>query len=613
MVNGSNDILTIEQYLRGELDAHAMHLFERATLNDPFLADAVEGYSACESQLENLDVLKQRLKIRIGFDEEEKRPFNLRLLIIATIAVIGFALVAAWWILVGVPQHKKAEIPPVIQGPAVMSVVPVDTIKKDTVRKVDVSLHTLDSLRRDSAEKKKDTLNKQSQPARKADPTAGSVHPSTVIADLNRMPYALRKRMSAGQATQPSTQSLSAEKPSTDKIAVTRSLTLKPATITTAALVNTPATKVANKQAANTAKNIPGTALNSAATKPITVSPPVLKEQKPVVIESKKKPTAMQQLIQKHNETTVIIPPASDVVVSTVSVQKSAPPAQVITKVPAGIAKPDSALVAQKNLNSRKAATGGPVQPKVVNGSAGANMRGRDISSLNSEPTPVKDRFDDIPFTTSSTLKDKMNPADSAILEANRKAAAARKAKRTGPPILLQGRVVSILTGQPVAKVVMWNKTEDIQHRLEADGEFDIVAHKDDELYVGRSGYKTQKVRVKSRKRFDIILEEKNSSLYDGYIHGLNFTPFDDSAHPAIGWDKLSNYQKIKSADGKTGTVKVKFTVNRDNSLSDIKVEDSVSALADTQAVHVIRDQLKWVHNTNNQPETITVKFKVTP
>ena len=38
----------ISQYLGGELDEAAMHELERQALDDPFLADALEGYSHAE-------------------------------------------------------------------------------------------------------------------------------------------------------------------------------------------------------------------------------------------------------------------------------------------------------------------------------------------------------------------------------------------------------------------------------------------------------------------------------------------------------------------------------------------------------------------------------------
>lgn len=57
----------IRQYLAGELDDKAMHALERQALDDPFLAEALEGYAAHEpDQSAHLAELHQRLEQRVG-------------------------------------------------------------------------------------------------------------------------------------------------------------------------------------------------------------------------------------------------------------------------------------------------------------------------------------------------------------------------------------------------------------------------------------------------------------------------------------------------------------------------------------------------------------------
>jgi len=73
----------IEKYHRGELSPAAMHAMERAALDDPFLADAMEGYMVAGGKnsmtKDDIPELKQRLAERIA--EKDTKP------------VIGFA----WW------------------------------------------------------------------------------------------------------------------------------------------------------------------------------------------------------------------------------------------------------------------------------------------------------------------------------------------------------------------------------------------------------------------------------------------------------------------------------------------------------------------------------------
>jgi TonB family protein len=60
-----NDISQIKKYLDGKLDAHAMHDLERRVQDDPFLADALEGYEqAGGDQQQNLAGLSARLQNR---------------------------------------------------------------------------------------------------------------------------------------------------------------------------------------------------------------------------------------------------------------------------------------------------------------------------------------------------------------------------------------------------------------------------------------------------------------------------------------------------------------------------------------------------------------------
>ena len=76
-------VADIEKYHRGELSAAAMHAMERAALDDPFLADAMEGYMVAGGKntttKDDIPELEQRLAERIA--EKDRKP------------VIGFA----WW------------------------------------------------------------------------------------------------------------------------------------------------------------------------------------------------------------------------------------------------------------------------------------------------------------------------------------------------------------------------------------------------------------------------------------------------------------------------------------------------------------------------------------
>ena len=82
----------IEQYLKGTLDANAMHELERRALDDPFLADALEGYSYADHDDAHLSLLQKQLYERIALQQEKKNIFNFtwQRLSIAAVASLMF-------------------------------------------------------------------------------------------------------------------------------------------------------------------------------------------------------------------------------------------------------------------------------------------------------------------------------------------------------------------------------------------------------------------------------------------------------------------------------------------------------------------------------------------
>ncbi len=175
----------------------------------------------------------------------------------------------------------------------------------------------------------------------------------------------------------------------------------------------------------------------------------------------------------------------------------------------------------------------------------------------------------------------------------------------------ITGRVTTVIGDIPIPQAILWNKTTDRQYATDNNGYFNLDARTGDLLYVGYTGFKNEKIIIGKKDKLSVELERKDASMYDATVKGLNFNPYDDWAHPAIGWDTFRSLQsKCKSPDGKTGTVKVKFTVNNDDTLTNFIVLQSLSVATDTAAIKFIRNGNKWLHNTNNKPEILTLKIK---
>ena len=139
-MNRDQDIIQIRKYLNGELNARAMHELERRALDDPFLADALEGFEQTKTdQQDNLKELTTRLQQRT--DKKVKRFIPWAPLSVA--ASILMILGGGIWFFSNRAQNNPEKI--IVQNvehekkPALVSQSPVATI--DTLKpKQDIAI-----------------------------------------------------------------------------------------------------------------------------------------------------------------------------------------------------------------------------------------------------------------------------------------------------------------------------------------------------------------------------------------------------------------------------------------------------------------------------------------
>ncbi|RYZ48369.1 MAG: hypothetical protein EOP49_18825, partial [Sphingobacteriales bacterium] len=98
-INGL-DTQLLEDYLDGKLDAKAMHFVEREALEDPFMAEALEGLSKTRNRTQTLSILQRQLHERVAQKPVQRKLWGLtthRLSIAATAAVLFVSASLIFW------------------------------------------------------------------------------------------------------------------------------------------------------------------------------------------------------------------------------------------------------------------------------------------------------------------------------------------------------------------------------------------------------------------------------------------------------------------------------------------------------------------------------------
>jgi hypothetical protein len=105
----------IRQYLEGSLDKNAMHDLEKQALQDPFLADAIDGYAQVNrSSSQQLSLLQTQLHERIAQQQENKDVFNYswqRLSVAATAGLLFLLACILLWIKMQQTEKHNAAPP----------------------------------------------------------------------------------------------------------------------------------------------------------------------------------------------------------------------------------------------------------------------------------------------------------------------------------------------------------------------------------------------------------------------------------------------------------------------------------------------------------------------
>jgi hypothetical protein len=132
----------IERYHRGEMSASERHSLEKAALDDPLLADALEGYAHTRTAAADLKALQNRLQQRIGRDK--KKSFILTGSPWLKIAALFVLIAGAGWLafqtfseknlVVGTTLDSRESVPRTLENDSITTVQTVaPPVAGDTV------------------------------------------------------------------------------------------------------------------------------------------------------------------------------------------------------------------------------------------------------------------------------------------------------------------------------------------------------------------------------------------------------------------------------------------------------------------------------------------------
>jgi len=142
-VSGEKNIINytaadIEKYWKGTLSAAEMHAMEKAAMDDPFLADALEGYKNIDLADAGLDSLKDRLDKRVGavvpILNLKRKRFTWVRAAAAIIIIVGVGLLVQQLVFKNRNENSIAILEKEKKRPE--SITNNDPIKKDSLKDI---------------------------------------------------------------------------------------------------------------------------------------------------------------------------------------------------------------------------------------------------------------------------------------------------------------------------------------------------------------------------------------------------------------------------------------------------------------------------------------------
>jgi TonB family protein len=592
-----------------------MHRLEQEALNDPFLAEALEGYDkAGADQQDNLDDIQARLKKRIN--ENNRRVVLWRSISIAA-SVIIFLTIGGLWL-----NNQKAAIQPKLiaqvdkikPAPPVIKSSPADNIAQQTTKSTPLVKNPVISVSKNKNEKAsrlaKVVLTSAVDTKRERKELGYST--ATITADSN----IITGIVTANDDGQP----------------------------LPGASIKVKGTNIVTSSDANgkfSLKNIPANSVVDLSYIGYENTEVKLNNKDSLRIAMKLNNSALAEVVvigygtQKKKDLTGSISSINAATVSSKPLDQAAN-----TDITTGIQGKVSGL--QVDLSKSRTISGtvtakddGTPMPGVTVKIKGTNIATQTNSAgkytLSAVPDNAVLEFRSIGYSpvelrvhNSDKLAVAMTTARNELGEVVVTSALGIKSQSRSlgyATATISGysknMVKGIVTGndddEPMAGVIVRVKGTNKSTLTDAEGKFSLTVLGKSVLQFSFVGYLSKEVQVHQKDSITVSMTPNIGSLAE--VANAGSAQYSQSAHPNQGWSIYRKYLKENalSPDGKTGVVRLSFTVNSDNSLSNLTILKSVSAKTDSAAIALVKNGPGWVINTDNKPEKVKlrIRFKV--
>jgi TonB family protein len=192
-----------------------------------------------------------------------------------------------------------------------------------------------------------------------------------------------------------------------------------------------------------------------------------------------------------------------------------------------------------------------------------------------------------------------------------------KKAKAASLARTIKGTVVDKTDNLPLAGVYIRVKDKSIAAATDINGNFSIVVPPNVEtLAVTYVGFNMQEVKIKNNTELKIALTPSDKSLAEVVVVGYGATDRSEhvyrDAQPAAGWSSYDKYIKDNATmpDGKTGVVRLAFTVEANGSISNVIVKKSAGAAMDQKAIDLVKNGPKWQGDEDGRPKVKHLRIK---